>query len=322
VKKQFIPLIVSTLLLLSTAPSQASVDLVGVSKFSLFDRYTNVTHTLVVNHQVGIECLALGSSPMPFDRNCTIKYSYKQTSSVSGSSSDTGFFQLALFDGANNLIGDKYLYALMSLKEKEGSFEFPLQNSTQVKIGVSSDSIYATTAISQTPINVTVISMEETKRREQEATAAREAIEKSEWAKKVITIQCLKGNSKRTISGESPKCPKGFTNPYGKFPTFQSFYYCKLFKKDLDSSSAYLEDKGRTLILDAAGKYYREPAGVSMNDLSCVLTITSAPSFVKSQINGTRSVDGMQRAKWNSMEAFWTYHPDDGLNISFRYNGK
>jgi hypothetical protein len=43
----------------------------------------------------------------------------------------------------------------------------------------------------------------------------------------------------------------------------------------------------------------------------------NAPSFVTAQIDTTRALDGLQKATWGKLRAFWTYHPDNGLNISF-----
>jgi hypothetical protein len=46
-----------------------------------------------------------------------------------------------------------------------------------------------------------------------------------------------------------------------------------------------------------------------------VLLALRAPSFVVTEIDNTRALDGMQRDHWRKFKASWTYHPDDGLNI-------
>lgn len=33
------------------------------------------------------------------------------------------------------------------------------------------------------------------------------------------------------------------------------------------------------------------------------------------QMDSTRALDGMQTAEWDTFEAKWTYHPDDGLDV-------
>jgi hypothetical protein len=48
--------------------------------------------------------------------------------------------------------------------------------------------------------------------------------------------------------------------------------------------------------------------------------VMKAPSFVTAQIDSTRALDGLQKATWGRLSAFWTYHPDNGLNISINSN--
>ena len=75
-----------------------------------------------------------------------------------------------------------------------------------------------------------------------------------------------------------------------------------------------LADRGRTISFDTAGE---EDYGVGddIEDIACVLLALRAPSFVVTEIDNTRALDGMQRDHWRTFKASWTYHPDDGLNI-------
>jgi hypothetical protein len=77
---------------------------------------------------------------------------------------------------------------------------------------------------------------------------------------------------------------------------------------------ANLADHGRTISLDTAGE---EDSGVGddIDDVACVLLALRAPTFVVTEIDNTRALDGMQRDHWRNFKASWTYHPDDGLNI-------
>jgi hypothetical protein len=77
---------------------------------------------------------------------------------------------------------------------------------------------------------------------------------------------------------------------------------------------ANLADRGRTISFDTAGE---EDSGVGddIEDIACVLLALRAPSFVVTEIDNTRALDGMQRDHWRKFKASWTYHPDDGLNI-------
>jgi hypothetical protein len=77
---------------------------------------------------------------------------------------------------------------------------------------------------------------------------------------------------------------------------------------------ANLADGGRTISFDTAGD---EDYGVGddIEDIACVLLALRAPSFIVTEIDNTRALDGMQRDSWRKFKASWTYHPDDGLNI-------
>lgn len=146
------------------------------------------------------------------------------------------------------------------------------------------------------------------------------AIEAAQKAKK-LTITCKKGSTSKKVTGESPVCPKGFTNPLDKYLTFQAFSKCQLYKKNSPIGGVLLLDNGKTLRFTYAGKYssYLVAAG-SYADVTCALTVMKAPSFVTSQIETTRALDGVQKATWGRVSSFWTYHPEDGLNISFNSN--
>jgi 5-methylcytosine-specific restriction endonuclease McrA len=77
---------------------------------------------------------------------------------------------------------------------------------------------------------------------------------------------------------------------------------------------ANVADGGKTISFDTAGE---EDYGVGddIEDVACVLLVLRAPSYVVTEIDNTRALDGMQRDSWRKFKASWTYHPDDGLNI-------
>lgn len=152
------------------------------------------------------------------------------------------------------------------------------------------------------------------------AAADRAATQAAQDAKK-LTITCKKGSASKKITGESPVCPKGFTNSLDKYLTFQAYSKCKLYKKNSPIAGVSLLDNGQTLKFSYTGKYSSFMASaVSYADVSCTLSVMKAPSFVTAQIDTTRALDGLQRATWGKNSSFWTYHPDDGLNISFNSN--
>jgi hypothetical protein len=149
------------------------------------------------------------------------------------------------------------------------------------------------------------------------AAADRAAVQAAQDAKK-LTIICKKGSTTKKVTGESPVCPSGYTNSLAKLLTFQAYSQCKLYKKDSSIAGIALLDNGMTLKFSYAGKYSSFMASAaSYQDVACTLSVMKAPSFVTSQIDTTRALDGLQKASWGKVTSFWTYHPDNGLNISF-----
>jgi hypothetical protein len=77
-----------------------------------------------------------------------------------------------------------------------------------------------------------------------------------------------------------------------------------------------LSDGGRTLYLDMAGEDGSGAIGTGV--VWCVLSALEVPTYVKREMESTRALDGRRSQSWGSLEASWTYHPDDGLDIIFR----
>jgi hypothetical protein len=71
-------------------------------------------------------------------------------------------------------------------------------------------------------------------------------------------------------------------------------------------------DHEHTLTFNTRGKWTR---GVSEEVAACVFAATGMPDYVVSEMTRTRALDGVQSATWDAIEASWTYHPDDGLNV-------
>ena len=75
-----------------------------------------------------------------------------------------------------------------------------------------------------------------------------------------------------------------------------------------------------TLTLDGAGMQYEDtllPNGaVALVEEQCVFDALGVPKPVQNHVGQTRALDGTQTDKWGSLQARWTYHPDDGLNMT------
>ena len=79
--------------------------------------------------------------------------------------------------------------------------------------------------------------------------------------------------------------------------------------------SGVLADDDTTLIMDMEGDDLSS-GDASYVDVICVLAELGTPSYVVSQMESTRALDGMQSASWEIYTAQWTYHPDQGLDIT------
>ena len=84
-------------------------------------------------------------------------------------------------------------------------------------------------------------------------------------------------------------------------------------------AGAQFGDGGRTLTLRTRGAE-RHSSGMSVQDLRCILAKLGASDAVISRMSATRALDGMQDGQWEGIRASWTYHPDDGLNITLTMN--
>jgi hypothetical protein len=84
---------------------------------------------------------------------------------------------------------------------------------------------------------------------------------------------------------------------------------CKL------THSAYAEvaDGGKTLTLDGASQAGGD--GLSITQLACVLRSLKVTDAVVTQMDSTTSLQGRQTGSWSDVNASWTYHPDNGLDI-------
>jgi len=79
------------------------------------------------------------------------------------------------------------------------------------------------------------------------------------------------------------------------------------FSIDEDGKSAYMDGKGE----EEAYLYT-----MSTEDQVCILDELEAPTSVYSRISNTNSLMGVQDAEWDNITVRWTYHPDNGLDIS------
>jgi hypothetical protein len=79
-------------------------------------------------------------------------------------------------------------------------------------------------------------------------------------------------------------------------------------------SDVRIGDDGDTMSIDRAGA--EESPGATMTQLACILGELEVPDSVVDHIENTRALDGYQEASFGEYSASWTYHPDDGLNMT------
>lgn len=92
-------------------------------------------------------------------------------------------------------------------------------------------------------------------------------------------------------------------------PFQEALKHCKVHQGD----SASLGDQNQTLTIQSFAANH--PKGLVGDDVTCVLKALHVTDAVTQSIDGTRALDGMQSAKWGSINAKWTYQPEEGLRV-------
>jgi ABC-type dipeptide/oligopeptide/nickel transport system ATPase component len=75
-----------------------------------------------------------------------------------------------------------------------------------------------------------------------------------------------------------------------------------------------LDDDGKGLFLDGAGD---ESLGLVISDLSCAINSVGVPDSVVSRLSTTTALMGQQEATFDGITVRWSYHPNNGLDMSF-----
>ena len=135
--------------------------------------------------------------------------------------------------------------------------------------------------------------------------AAKDEIQAIQDAKQ-LTITCKKGSVTKKIRGESPKCPKGYTNPMGSFLTFKAYSECQLYKKDATLFGAGLIDSGKTLVIENPNNWdysiiQSDKANrVTYSDLDCAFDFMGANDRVR-DIYNYKEVNGVRTIRWGKI---------------------
>ena len=73
-----------------------------------------------------------------------------------------------------------------------------------------------------------------------------------------------------------------------------------------------VEDAGRTLVMTVGGAY------MNTDTAACIFNKLGVPDAVRQHVSTTRALDGQQTDSWPGYTARWTYHPDDGLQMTIQ----
>lgn len=71
-------------------------------------------------------------------------------------------------------------------------------------------------------------------------------------------------------------------------------------------------DAGRTLDITVSAAFMTD------DELTCLVGELHMPDAVMQHVMSTRALDGQQTDSWPGYTARWTYHPDDGLQMTIR----
>ncbi|MGP9529319.1 hypothetical protein [Glutamicibacter sp. AOP5-A2-18] len=74
-------------------------------------------------------------------------------------------------------------------------------------------------------------------------------------------------------------------------------------------------DAGAAIELDTKGEDLLDGGTTDWTASSCMLTELGVPESTQQKISRTRALDGTQTDSWGSLQATWTYHPDNGSSV-------
>jgi hypothetical protein len=82
------------------------------------------------------------------------------------------------------------------------------------------------------------------------------------------------------------------------------------------NSNVSLESNGKLLFLDGQGS---EGSGLNIENIGCVINALRLPKSIIQRMSSTTALMGNQTAEFEGIHIEWTYHPSNGLDITFSY---
>lgn len=88
-------------------------------------------------------------------------------------------------------------------------------------------------------------------------------------------------------------------------PIEQALWMC-----DGDEDTIESGDGGHTIIIDTANEYG------SVEGIECVMEELGTSDAIRSQMSSTTAMMGTQTAEQDGLAYSWSYHPDNGVNMT------
>ena len=85
-------------------------------------------------------------------------------------------------------------------------------------------------------------------------------------------------------------------------------------------SDATLYPGNKTIKLRGVDRFDWTDSGVKFKDVRCIGDRLGMTDYVYDKIGATNSLMGLVEASWPGYSAYWTYHPDPGLNLTITEN--
>lgn len=95
---------------------------------------------------------------------------------------------------------------------------------------------------------------------------------------------------------------------------FQAALDSCLSEGDSGYDDIQVADDGSSMYLDGSGE--DDYSSLDYVDQFCVLNALDIPEIIVTRMNATSSLMGVQTGDWDGITASWTYHPNNGLDIS------
>lgn len=81
-------------------------------------------------------------------------------------------------------------------------------------------------------------------------------------------------------------------------------------------TTTVIEDNGASLSFDTEGEDLDDTSNATLDEMVCWLGALDTPSYIIDKMDSTNSLAGMVSDDWDGYEASWTYHPDNGMDLT------